>query len=231
MIKAILLDIDNTLLSFDEYVKCAMQTGFDIFGIGPYEESMYPVFRRINLSLWEAIERREITFEELQKVRWNKVFQSLGISADGPAFETYFRNQLFESAIPIDGAMDLLLHLHKKYPLFAASNGPYHQQVNRLQISGMLPFFSGLCISEEMGHSKPSDTFFQICLDRIREKAGSKVSPEEVMVIGDSLTADIAGGKKAGMKTCFYNPERRPVQSGQQPDLEVTSLEEIVRLL
>ena len=52
MIKAVLLDIDNTLLSFDEYVKVAMQTGFAKFGIGPYEESMYPIFRRINLGLW-----------------------------------------------------------------------------------------------------------------------------------------------------------------------------------
>lgn len=231
MIRAVLLDIDNTLLSFDEYVKRAMQTGFDKFGIGPYEESMYPVFRHINLGLWEAIERREITFEELQQVRWNKVFQSLGISADGPAFEIYFRDQLFESAIPVDGAKDLLLYLNQKYPLFAASNGPYHQQVNRLKIAGMLPFFSGLCISEEMGFSKPSDEFYQICLARITEKAGSQVRPEEVMAIGDSLTADVAGGKRAGMKTCFYNPEGRPVPREQQPDFEVKRLQEIELLL
>lgn len=231
MIKAVLLDIDNTLLSFDEYVKVAMQTGFAKFGIGPYEESMYPIFRRINLGLWEAIERREITFEELLQVRWNKVFQALGISADGPAFEIYFRDQLFESAIPVDGSMDLLLYLNKKYPLFAASNGPYRQQVNRLQIAGMLPYFSGLCISEEMGCSKPSDEFYQICLDRICEKAGSRIRPEEVMVIGDSLTADIAGGKRAGMKTCFYNPEGRPVPKEHQADFEVKRLKEIELLL
>lgn len=231
MIKAVLLDIDNTLLSFDEYVKHSMKTGFEEFGIGPYEDSMYPVFRRINLDLWEAIERGEITFAELSKVRWNRVFQSLGIQADGPAFEKYFRDCLFESAIPVDGAMELLAYLHEKYALYAASNGPYHQQVNRLRIAGMLPLFSQLFISEEMGCSKPSNEFFQTCLRRINEDAEADIRPEEIIVIGDSLTADIDGGRKSGMRTCFYNPELRPVPEGQEADYEIEKLLELKKIL
>ena len=231
MIKAVILDIDNTLLSFDAYVKYAMKNGFEKFGIGPYRESMYPVFHRINLGLWEAIERNEITFEELQKIRWNKVFQALGISADGPAFETYFRECLFENAIPVEGAEELLQYLHRKYLLFAASNGPYHQQVNRLRIAGMLPFFSQLFISEEMGCSKPSEQFFQMCLLCINQKAGDLVRPEEIMVIGDSITADINGGRQAGMKTCLYNPEKRTIPFDQKPDHEVMILEEVQTFL
>lgn len=32
------------------------------------------------------------------------------------------------------------------------------------------------------------------------------MQPEECMMIGDSLTADIAGGKLYGMSTCWYVP-------------------------
>ena len=32
MIKAVLIDVDNTLLDFDKYVKYAMRTGFEKFG-------------------------------------------------------------------------------------------------------------------------------------------------------------------------------------------------------
>lgn len=58
---------------------------------------------------------------------------------------------MFESAIPEIGAKELVEYLHSKYILCVASNGPYMQQVNRLKISGMLPYFSDLFISEEIG--------------------------------------------------------------------------------
>ena len=58
------------------------------------------------------------------------IFEYLGISADGIAFEKYFQECLFESAIPENGAMELVKYLHSKYILCVASNGPYMQQVN-----------------------------------------------------------------------------------------------------
>lgn len=36
-VKAVFLDIDNTLLSFDGYVKQTMKEGFEHFGLKPYE--------------------------------------------------------------------------------------------------------------------------------------------------------------------------------------------------
>ena len=67
MLKAVLFDIDNTLLSFDEYVKESMRCGFEKFNIGTYQEEMFSVFKEINTGLWERIETGEISFAELQK--------------------------------------------------------------------------------------------------------------------------------------------------------------------
>ena len=36
MIKAVFLDIDNTILDFDAYVKEALESGFSAFGLGTY---------------------------------------------------------------------------------------------------------------------------------------------------------------------------------------------------
>lgn len=41
-----------------------------------------------------------------------------------------------------------------------------------------------------------------------------EISPEETMMIGDSLTADIAGGRQMGMKTCWYDREQTGPSSG-----------------
>ena len=229
--KAILFDIDNTLLSFDEYVKESMKSGFEKFEIATYEAEMFSVFNQINTGLWESIEKGEIDFKELQKKRWNMIFERLGISADGEAFEKYFRKCLFESAIPEDGAMELLKYLHGKYTLCVASNGPYLQQVNRLKISGMLPYFSDLFISEEIGSSKPSERFFNTCINRLNSKTEQEIQPCEIMIIGDSLSSDMAGGIRFGMRTCFYNPDKKLIPCGMKLNYIVASLKEIESIL
>ena len=142
MPKVILIDIDDTILSFQGYVREAMKSGFDEFGIGPFEYEMLSVFHQVNSRLWHRLEEGELSFEELKKIRWNLVFEALGIQADGVKFEEYFRDRLFDSAISEDGAMELLAYLKGKYVLCAASNGPYLQQKNRLKTGGMLSYFS-----------------------------------------------------------------------------------------
>ena len=79
LIKVILIDIDNTLLSFTGYVKEAMREGFSYFGLKPYTEDMFPVFERINNSLWRQLEQGALTFEELIDCRWDLVFKELDI--------------------------------------------------------------------------------------------------------------------------------------------------------
>jgi YjjG family noncanonical pyrimidine nucleotidase len=231
MLKVILFDIDNTLLSFDQFVIETMKIGFEKFGIGVYQDEMYQVFHQINSGLWQKIENGEMTLEELKKQRWNAIFHHLGKTADGEAFEKYFRERLFESAIPVDGAMDLLEFLHGKYTLCAASNGPYLQQVNRLKRGGMLPYFTDFFISEEIGSSKPSEHFFNTCIERLRTRLNQNIQPCEIMIIGDSLSSDMAGGVRAGMQTCFYNPDKKPVADELHLDYQVASLSEIKNIL
>ena len=91
-----LIDIDNTLLDFDEYVRQTMQSGFAHFGLRPYEPFMDDVFERENNELWRALERGELTFAELKRVRWNSIFEALGLDFDGAVFEEYFRAALHE---------------------------------------------------------------------------------------------------------------------------------------
>jgi len=231
MLKVILFDVDNTILSFDEYVKESMKNGFRKFEIGIYEDEMFNIFNQINTGLWHALEKGEMDFGQLQKKRWNMIFERLGVKADGEAFEKYFRECLFESAIPVDGATELLQYLCDKYTLCVASNGPYLQQANRLKICGMLPYFSDLFVSEEIGSSKPSESFFKTCIDRVNAKSEEEILPCEMMIIGDSLTSDMAGGLGAGMQTCFYNPDKKPVPREMNLNYNVSSLKEIISIL
>ena len=223
-IKIVLLDVDNTLLSFDDYVRQSMIEGFEHFHLKPYREEMFDVFTRINNEFWEALERKEITREQLQAKRWQAILDALDMDFDGPSFEIYFREKLFSSAIPVDGAPELLSYLSDRYVLGIASNGPYEQQVNRLKLGGMLDYFRYLFISERLGAVKPNREFFDECMKYL-----NGIEPEEIMMIGDSLTSDIAGGMAYGLRTCWYNPARRT--AAVRPDYEVQTLKQIQDIL
>ena len=231
MIRVVFLDIDNTLLSFSGYVKEAMRDGFHLFGLPEYEESMFAVFEKINNGLWKQLERGELTFEKLIEVRWNRIFEALGISCDGIAFEKYFREKLHNSAVPEPGAIELLEWLYSRYALCVVSNGPYEQQMNRLRVGKMDGYFTDFFISSRVGAQKPSAEFFDFCFSALREKGFDGLCPEDVMIIGDSVSADIIGGKEYGMHTCLYAPGNEKAGEPSPAEYTVKSLAEIIRVL
>ena len=77
-----------------------------------------------------------------------------------------------------------------------------------------------------MGFDKPSAEFFNACFARIPD-----FRKEEAVMIGDSLTSDIRGGRNAGLRTCWFNPRRLEPRPDIQPDFQVFALEDIPALL
>lgn len=137
-----------------------------------------------------------------------------------------------ELSVPVDGAEEILTYLKEKdYCLCAASNGPYGQQINRLKKVDMLKYFAHCFVSEKVGADKPGKAFFDGCM---KELPG--VCPEECMMIGDSLTADITGGRAYGMSTCWYLPsvekyKEEKLKSGKPADYIIHDLLELKKIL
>ncbi len=228
-IKAVFIDVDNTLLNFEAYVQQAMEKGFAHYGLKKYEPWMFDCFTTENDKLWIALEKKELTFDQLKDRRWNIIFEKLGIDFDGHIFEEYFRDEIWNSAIPEKGAMELLERLQGKCILCAASNGPYEQQMHRLELGKMLDAFSFVFISEKLGVSKPAPEFFEKAFAQLNEGREAAIRPEETMIIGDSMTSDMAGGIAYGMQTCLYLRGKKPTEGMQkaQVDHVVQELSEI----
>jgi len=231
LIKVVLLDIDDTLLDFQGYVKESLQEGFREFNLGEYHEGVYATFTRINTALWHEIEEGKLTIPDLRRVRWNRIFGELGVTYDGAAFEDYFRGRLFHSAIRVEGAMELLEYLYGRYILAVASNGPYAQQVNRLKNGGMLDCFTGIFVSEKIGVSKPAPAFFDACMAELNEGRVDPILPGEVLMVGDSVSSDMKGAIGYGMKTCYFNRFGKGLPEGMTVDYEITHLEHLIGLI
>ena len=223
MIKAILLDVDNTLLDFNKCACAAMLDAARDFSLALPEDA-FATFRRINDALWREIEEQTLTPEELYRIRWALIFQELGIDFDGPTFEARFYHYLTTSAEKVDGADELMAYLQGKYTLCIASNAPCQQQVQRMEKAGYLPYLRHFFISEDIGAAKPSPRFFEACLAAL-----APLQPHEVLMIGDSLTADIAGARACGIRTCWYR--HGSDRDGSIADYCVADLRDICRIL
>ncbi len=81
-------------------------------------------------------------------------------------------------------------------------------------------------ISEDVGAEKPSPFFFEKVLSSLGSAGG-----EEVLIVGDSLTSDVLGGKNAGIKTCLFSPGPPPARPDPVPDYVVRRLDEVLKIV
>lgn len=196
------MDIDNTLLDFNECAKASMKQSFEDFNF-KFEEKMFPVFISTNDFLWGEIEKGNLTKEELLQIRWKTILNKLGIDFDGVTFENSFRYYLERNGHAIRDAHEVMDYLSNKYAVYAASNGFERHQIGRLQAAKLIDKFNGIFVSERAGYAKPSKEFFDYCFQRMGD-----VKKEEVIIIGDSVYADMKGGIDYGIKTCWFDYKR-----------------------
>ena len=154
------------------------------------------------------------------------MFSSVGITACGEDFEKAFRKQIFTCAVPVKHARSLLKYLSKKYIVCVASNGPLLQQKTRLSCCGLNKFVNHYFVSSELGVDKPSNEFFTKCLLEL-----NGIDKNQVIMIGDSISADVIGGINFGIKTIFFNYDKQVIPPDIRPDYTVDKLAKIKSIL
>lgn len=224
-IKAILIDIDNTLLDFRKSADYSIVTLAKEHSIA-LPENYFEVFIRVNDMLWTEYENGIITKTDIYDRRWQTIFRELEITADGSAFEEDFRKTMRSVAKPVEGAEDLLIYLSGKYEVYAASNASRAQQESRLRDCGFYKYLSGFFTSEELGFQKPSKEFFALCCEALYP-----LKKSEIIVIGDSVNADIIGAKNFGLTTIWFNFENKKYDDYSFTDYHINKLSQIKDIL
>ena len=225
MLEHIFLDLDDTLLDFTQAEAIALTKTLTEMD-APAQQAVLDRYHVINQRQWELLEEGVLTRAEVLVSRFEILFRELGLARDPEETCRRYEGHLAEGHIFLPGAPELLAALAPRYKLHLASNGAAAVQRQRLESAGILPYFQNVFISEEMGADKPRPEFFLQCFAAIPD-----FDPAKALMVGDSLTSDIRGGRNAGIHTCWFNPKEKPARPDLRPDHTIHALSELPLLL
>lgn len=224
MIKHVLLDLDDTIYDFKRAERRALSDTLLELGVDPTED-MISLYSRINDSYWKRLETGEITREEVLIGRFESFFANIGHNASATAARASYERRLGECHFFVSGAELMLDTLYGKFDLYLASNGTDSVQTRRIAAGGIEKYFKDIFISQRLGYDKPKKEYFDAAFARIAD-----FDKEHTVIVGDSLSSDILGGKNAGIKTIWFNPCNKNAQD-ITPDYTINDLSELLPLL
>ena len=227
MIKTILWDVDRTLLDFDAAERAAIQSLFVEFGLGECSEEQVARYSVLNMKYWEKLERGEITKPQVLVGRFEEFFAQEGLNCrDIPAFNQEYQLRLGDTVVFRDDAGSLVARLKGRVRQYAVTNGTRVAQERKLSRSGLDRMLDGVFISEIVGTEKPGAAFFDAVFSQI-----GPCCRDEVMIVGDSLTSDMQGGRSAGILCCWYNPLGEPRPADPRIDYDIRDLRQVEQIL
>ena len=225
MIEYLFLDLDDTILDFKKAEYIAIGKTIADFGVEPTEEIRHR-YHVINKWHWEQLELGILTRDQVLEGRFRVLFDELGVDVDAQQVARAYEKNLATGHWFLPGAEEAVKSLHKKYRLFLASNGTASVQKGRMTSANLYRFFEQSFVSQELGHNKPSKAYFDAAIARI-----PGFDPDKCLMVGDSLTSDILGGKNAGIRTVWINPDHAPGRPDIVPDYEIEALHQLEALL
>ena len=225
--KAIIFDFGGTL---DANGVAWMDRLFPIYreeGVGLSAEEFANLFLQVDESLTGQKKLRGQGYRETILAQTREVLRLAGARRLGLA-ERIADRFAEESQKSFDKTQKVLTRLHRSYRLGIISN--FYGNLDAVFKSiNMDPFFEVLADSQRLGVSKPDPRIFQYALREMELK------PEQCLMVGDSLSADMGGARAIGMPHAWLYGDRfkqgKPSEACCKGDRVLRSLDELTELL
>lgn len=222
----LLFDADDTLFDFPQASSRAFSVMCAANGI-PNSPEIYQHYHEINKVLWEAFDRGEVTKEFVTHERYVRFLKALTLDRDPGKCNQDYLTALGQSVFPLPHAEEVCRTLAcRGHHLYIVTNAVASVQRSRLALCTFGEVFEGAFISEEAGASKPDKAYY----DHVRACV-PEISPENTLVIGDSLSTDIRGANNAGLPCCWFNPKGAAAPPDLTINYEIHDLRELLDIV
>jgi len=228
--RAIVFDLDNTLLNYDECESDSMRRAVRHHRLTERDgfswDDFWNTFSKHSLFYWEQRVSRKWGILQVLEFALRDTFGQLGekpsLAADlARTYWEFFCNTChFE-----EGAFEIVQWAQRNYKLGIVSNGIGEAQRLRLKCGRIDGLFESIVVSDEVGYWKPDPHIFYAVFERLN------VKPEEVLFVGDSLRDDYGGALNAGIDFCFYNRKRQPIEEHIQPKYIINKLSQLENII
>lgn len=222
--ETILFDIDDTLLDFKAAEEQALSWLFQDMGVEP-SLAVKNAYKEMNQGFWRDHEAGLLSRQDLLDNRFRLFFEQYERAVDGPKTEARYRQYLNQGHQLMENSLEVVQRLSQTEALYIVTNGVSVTQHQRLEKSGLAPYFKKFFISEEMGVHKPMKEFFDQVFAEIPQ-----INKEKTVIIGDSLTSDIKGGQVAGIDTIWMNPAQKTATI-IEPTYQIRELTDLYQIL
>ena len=221
MIKAIIFDLDNTLLDFvkmKQFSDKAAITAMNEAGLEVDEKKAYEDI--FDLYMERGWENQQVFDDYLNQTVGevsNKILAAGIVS---------YRRAREATLLVYPNVNKTLIQLIKMgINLAVVSDAPSREAWMRLYYLNLHHVFDPVLTFDDTGVRKPSPKPFQMALDYL------KIKPNEAIMIGDWPERDVVGAKEIGMKTIFarYGDTFGTVDSGA--DWDVNDVYEVVNII
>jgi len=194
MLKAILFDLDNTLLDFMQFKRESARTAAKAMRRTGIRETEQALCKRIFEIYNEKGIEYQMTFQDL--LSGYQISSHQLEHAKQAAIVAYTKKK-YELLRPQPKVIRTLSSLKSHYKLGIVTDAPREKAWQRLVLSGLDLFFYPVVTFNDTHEEKPSANPFKCALELL------KVRPEEVLFVGDNTGKDIIGAKKVGIATCL----------------------------
>lgn len=223
MIKAIIFDLDNTLMDFMKMKRSAVEAAADSMIDAGLEISKEKLVEKIYSIYWkEGIEDQQI-FDKVLLQEFGYIdYKILAAGIIG-----YRRAKEANVATYPHVHITLMELIKQGIKMCVVSDAPKLPVWMRIVSLNLHNYFEFVLTFDDTGEKKPSPKPFTMALERLG------TTPKETLMIGDWAERDIVGAKQLGMRTVFarYGDEFNTVNSGADYEInDIFELLEIVRM-
>lgn len=205
MIKAVILDLDDTLYAFEPLHEEAMERVCDYackeLGITAQQFEDAYVFGKNETKRVLG----DVASSHNRVLYCQKALEYLGVSVVPMSLRMYdiYWGTILERMCLRDGAKEFLGRMHEQgVKVLICTDLTVHIQHRKIETLGIENDIDYLVTSEEAGREKPSLEIFTFCLTKLG------LSAEEVCCIGDSPVRDVEGARAAGIQAILFQSDK-----------------------
>ena len=230
MIKAILFDLDDTIFSLSGCEAQALRRTLSNAGLlTAMPADFVQRYAAISSGYWAARAADDDspkTRDHVIESSWRDFLAQFDLDvSQASTLGADFWAAFCASSALNPGARETVDRLAEHFRLGMITNGYSDSQRGRLAAAGWSERFDPLLISEEVGVAKPDLRIFEMALEQLKVAAG------DVLYVGDSLSHDGKGCRRAGIRFCHYRPDMQRGADSPTSEFGIVHLLEILDLL